>query len=370
MKKALVSLSNDLLTDNRVDKTCRTLIKAGYEVVLIGRKRKKSLKMNERPYKTIRMRLCFEKGFLFYAELNMRLFLKLLFSKTDLLWANDLDTLWANFLASKIKNKDLIFDSHEHFTEVPELKYNKFAKRFWKFTERFILKRIDNIITVCSPIAEYFKENYNKEAIVVRNSPIKDFAIKTKTKEELNMPTDKPILIWQGGGCNIERGMEELVEGMQWVDAYLYIIGFGDVYEDLKTLSKKFSLEDKIIFIPRLPYQEMMQYTFNADIGLSLDKETNMNYSISLPNKLFEYIHAGIPILITPLSEIKPIIETFNIGSFFLSHNSRDIAKTIHSLIDDIGKRELFKENTKKAKEILCWEEEEKKIFNILNRFE
>lgn len=363
-----MSVSNDLLTDNRVDKICKSLGRAGYEVVLIGRKRRKSLEMNHRPYRFIRMRLLFETNFLFYAELNIRLFFKLLFSKVDLLWANDLDTLWANFLVSKIRRKKLMFDSHEHFTEVPELKYNKMAKRFWKFSEGFILPRLENVVTVCEPIARHFKESYGKDSTIIRNIPEIGLTKKHKTREDLGMPLDKPVLIWQGGGCNIERGMEELVEAMEWVDAILYIIGDGDLYDELKDRAKDLNLSSKIRFPGRLSFDDMIQYTFNADIGLSLDKDTNLNYAISLPNKLFEYIHANIPILITPLSEIKPIIEAFDIGEFFYSHKPIEIAKTINSLIEEEEKRRRFIENTYRAKKELSWEMEEEKLFDLLNK--
>lgn len=365
MRKVIVSVSNDLVTDNRVDKTCRTIVESGYEVVLIGRKLKHSPKMNSRPYSFIRKKLWFSKGFLFYANLNVFLFFKLLFSRFDLLWANDLDTLFANFLVSKIRNKPLIYDSHEHFTEVPELKYNKFAKWFWKKVEKCILPRLKYVITVCDPIKDYFKTTYEVEALVVRNCPKKGFAKRVKSKEDLGMP-NMPILVWQGGGCNIERGMEELVEAMQWIEAHLYIIGGGDVYEDLKKLSKRFGLDYKISFPGRLPFDEMMQYTFNATIGLSLDKNTNVNYAISLPNKLFEYIHAELPFLITPLSEIKPIVEAFNCGEFINHHSPKYLAEMINSLLRDEEKRLLYSQNSKKAKEILCWEEEEKKIIDLL----
>ena len=365
MRKVFVSVSNDLVTDNRVDKTCRSLIDVGYEVMLIGRVRKDSPDMNERPYGYRRMRLWFSKGFLFYANLNISLFFKLIFSKFDLLWANDLDTLVANFLVAKIRNKPLIYDSHEHFTEVPELKYNRFAKWFWKKLERGILPHLKYVITVCDPIKDYFKKEYGIESLVVRNCPKRDFAKRTMSKDDLNMP-NLPILVWQGGGCNIERGMEELVECMQWVDAYLYIIGGGDIYENLKQLAIRFGVNNKISFIDRLPFENMMQYTFNATIGLSLDKDTNLNYAISLPNKLFEYIHAEIPILITPLSEIKPIVETFSCGEFITNHNPIYLSKTINSLLGDEKRMNLYSQNSKKAKQILCWEEEEKKIIDLL----
>lgn len=365
-KKVIVSVSNDLITDNRVDKTCNTLVDAGYDVHLIGRLKRNSPPMNSRLYSYTRLRLCFYSSFFFYADLNIRLFFKLLFSKQDILWANDLDTLPANYLVSKIKNKPIIYDSHEHFTEVPELKYNKFAKWFWKRIEKRIVPNLKNVITVSNPIAEYFKKEYNVDFIIVRNCPRKDIIRKTKTKQDLNMP-DKPILIWQGGGCNIERGMEELVESMQWIDAYLYIIGDGDVYSKLKNLAVSFAVRDKISFVPRIPFEDMMQYTFNADIGLSLDKGTNQNYSISLPNKLFEYIHAEIPFIITPLSEIKSVVETLNVCDFLVNHHPANIANQINSLLNDKDKRKFYSENSKKVKQILCWEEEQKKIIDLLS---
>lgn len=366
MKKVVVSVSNDLITDNRVDKTCSTLVEAGYDVHLIGRLKRNSPQMNKRNYSYSRMHLCFYTSFFFYADFNLRLFFKLLFSKQDILWANDLDTLLANYLVSRIKKIPLIFDSHELFTEVPELKYNRFAKWFWKRVEKRIVPNLKYIVTVCNPIADYFKTEYGVNSIIVRNCPRKDSISKIKSKEDLNMP-DKPILVWQGGGCNIERGMEELIESMQWIDAYLYIIGDGDVYNKLKKLASNFGVRNKVSFVPRIPFEDMMQYTFNADIGLSLDKDTNQNYAISLPNKLFEYIHAELPIIITPLNEIKTVVETLNICDFLVNHNPSSIAFQINSLLNDKEKRELYSENCRKVKQILCWEEEQKKIIELLS---
>ncbi|MFW6257577.1 MAG: glycosyl transferase group 1, partial [Prolixibacteraceae bacterium] len=120
-KRIVVSVTNDLVSDNRVHKVCSTLVKMGFDVLLAGRELPNSIKTGERSYSTKRFRLLFNKGPLFYVGYNFRLLLFLLFRKFDLLLSNDLDTLTANFLAAKIKNKPLIYDSHEYFTEVPEL---------------------------------------------------------------------------------------------------------------------------------------------------------------------------------------------------------------------------------------------------------
>ena len=114
MKRIIVSVTNDLVTDQRVSKTCSTLSEMGYDILLIGRRLKNSLPI-QRNYTTKRIQLLFNKGYLFYAEYNIRLFLFLLFSKKDILFSNDLDTLPANYIIGKLQQRNLIFDSHELF---------------------------------------------------------------------------------------------------------------------------------------------------------------------------------------------------------------------------------------------------------------
>ena len=101
VKKAIVSVTNDLVSDNRVHRTCSVLTEMGYEVILVGRRLTGSLPI-QRAYKTHRFKLLFKRKFTFYAEYNVRLFFFLLFHRADLLVANDLDTLVANFYISKI----------------------------------------------------------------------------------------------------------------------------------------------------------------------------------------------------------------------------------------------------------------------------
>ena len=245
MKRAIVSVINDLVTDQRVNKSCLALQKTGYEVLLVGRKQRKSPPMDERPYASHRMKLLFEKGPLFYAEYNIRLFFFLLFHRANLLLSNDLDTILPNYFISRLKGCKMIFDSHEYFTEVPEVVNRPKVQKVWKWIEGFVVPKLDEMITVCDSIAELFREKYGVKCHVIRNIPPKKALPPKGDKQALGLPTDKHLLILQGSGINIQRGAEELVQAMQYLDdCFLMIIGGGDVLPILKQMVEDLKITD------------------------------------------------------------------------------------------------------------------------------
>jgi len=369
-KRVIVSVINDLVTDQRVNKVCQTLTSISCDVLLVGRKMRNSPKLDDRDYAMHRMKLMFDNGPLFYAEFNIRLFILLLFRKADLFISNDLDTLLPNHIVSKIKRIPLVYDSHEYFTEVPELVNRKRTQAIWKFIERKLFSLQTDIITVNDSIADLFEKDYGTRPHIVRNIPRKRQSVKKLSREELSLPVDTNILILQGSGINMHRGSEELVEAMQYVkNAVLLIIGGGDVIDELKKMSKTFKLDKKIIFLPRMPYQQLMQYTAVADIGLTLDKSTNLNYKFSLPNKLFDYIQAGIPVLSSSLPEIEKIITKYNVGDFIFNHDPKSIADKINEMLSNKTQMEKWKKNCNFAASELTWENEEKVLIDIYSKY-
>ena len=371
MKRAIVSVINDLVTDQRVNKSCLALQKAGYEVLLVGRKQRKSPPMDERPYASHRMRLLFENGPLFYAEYNIRLFFFLLFHRSRLLLSNDLDTILPNYFISRLKGIKMVFDSHEYFTETPELVHRPKVQRIWKRIEGFVVPKLDEMITVCDSIADLFREKYGIEVHVIRNIPPRKALPPKGEKTTLGLPTDKHLLILQGSGINIQRGAEELVQAMALLDdCFLMIIGGGDVLPTLKQMVEELNITNRVRFFPRMPYQQMMTYTQLAELGFCLDKDTNLNYRFSLPNKLFDYIQAGVPIVASHLTEIENVIRQYDLGLFIENHELETIAATIRDALSDEARRIRWEQNLQVAARDLCWENEEQKLLEIYKHYE
>ena len=367
-KTAVVCVTNDLSNDQRVHKTCMTLQKCGYWVKETGRLLPESVPL-ERDYFTIRKKLWFRKGPQFYAEFNIRLFLYLMTTKVDLIFSNDLDTLPAAYLAAKLRNKRIIYDTHEYYTEMPEIVHRPFIQKTWKILEDNLFPRLTDIITVNSSIAKLYGDKYNKTIAVSRNIPPTYTPDRLKSRTELGLPVDKRILILQGTGINIERGAEEAVLAMQYLDkVILLVVGSGDVFPTLHKIIKEKHLEDKVIFKPKMPFAELRQYTMNSDLGLAIDKDTNLNYHFSLPNKLFDYIHSGIPTLSSGLVELKQIIDKYDIGYYIQNHDPQHIASVVTDIFSNKTRYNIVKQNTSKAKEELCWEKEEKVLMGVINK--
>lgn len=364
----IVSVTNDLVTDNRVNKICSFLVSEGYSLTLVGRELSGSLPLNVRNYKTKRFSLLFTKGPFFYIEFNIRLFIYLLFHKSSLLVSNDLDTLLANYLASKFKSSKLVYDTHEYFTEVPELVENPFKQKIWLSVEKWIFPKLKNVYTVNESIAEIYTKKYKVPVHVIRNVAPNFVTSENKSRKDIGLPQDKFILIIQGSGINKRRGAEEAVEAMNFIkNALLLIIGSGDVLDELKSKVEKQQWREKVLFLPKMPYAEMMQYTRNADLGLAIDHTDILNHKLALPNKLFDYIQAEIPVLATEIVEIEKIIEKYKIGfilhegltASFLADKISEIRSNYSDQIDEL------KLNLKKAKSIENWDVELKKLKEI-----
>lgn len=364
-KKIIVSVISDIVTDQRVQKECNTFHKMGYDVLLLGRKSKNTFLLNELDYKVIRFPNLFRRGPLMYLIFNIQLFFFLLFKKADVLWANDLDTLFPNFIISRLKKSKLVYDSHEYFTLSV---YKKTSRKIWALLENYLFPRLKNVITVNNSIMDVYEKKYNVHITVIRNVPYK--YLKNEQVEKVLLPTDKKILVMQGIGLNENRGAEEAVLTMQFLpdDFNLYFIGRGTILNKLKQMVFDLNLSSKVIFINVLPYNQMLEYTRQCFLGLIFEKiDITDQHMFALPNKFFDYINAGIPVLSSKAVEIKLLIEKYQVGDFISSFEPLDIANKILEISKNKEIYNLWKHNTVAASEELNWENEEKILINFMH---
>jgi glycosyltransferase involved in cell wall biosynthesis len=358
-----LAVTNDIITDQRVRRIALSLLKRKAQVRIIGCCFQKNRAIIDEGYRTTRMIMLFKKGPLFYTEYNIRLFFWLLFEKADLFVSNDLDTLPAVFLASKIRKKTLVYDSHEYFTELPELLGRKIVKQIWENMEALMLPYIKYSYTVSPSIAAEYNKKYNINMKVIRNLPRK---ISGTIKSSIILGKNHEKIILYQGSLNMGRGLEMAIKAIQYTsNVKLIIIGTGQIENELKQLAISLDLEDSVIFTGRISPDELVQYTIQADLGISLEEKLGLNYYYALPNKLFDYIQAGIPVLVSDLPEMSALVNHYKIGLVTHTSDPQKLALLFIEMLYDSVKRAYWKTNLDNASQELCWENEEEKLLEI-----
>lgn len=355
MKKVVLTVTNDLRYDERMHRICRSLSNAGYLVSLAGRKRPWSIPLQSELYRQYRLSGIFEKGWLFYAEYNFRLFFFLLFKKFDYIVSADLDSLLAGNITARLKGKPNIFDAHEFFTEVPELKGRKWVKNIWERIARFSLPHTTIRYTVSGSLAQALETKYQKNFHVIRNVPC---------LEELPSKNEKEPVILYRGALNKGRGLEELLHALPRLPVQAWLAGDGDLSDRLRQLAKKLNVEGQVRFLGRKTPEEMKALTSQAYLGYNLLDPGSKSYYYSLSNKFFHYIHNGIPSLSNPFPEYQKINRQFRV-SYLTPLSVENIVTGVNLLYKNHSFYTNMVRNCLKARENFNWQEEEKKLLKL-----
>ena len=322
----IVAVTNDLVTDQRVDRTCRALAADGWRVTLVGRRLPHSPELAPRGYAVRRMRLLFRRSAAFYAEYNIRLFLLLFFSRADAVFSNDTDTLAACCLAARLRCKPLYYDAHELFPDVPELQGRPRVQNVWKWIERKALPHVTQAFTVSQSVADEYRRRYGIDMTVVRNVPdrisnfefrISNFKITQTIKQSSNQAFSilNSQLLYQGA-VNIGRGIREMIDVLPLLpDCRLVVAGDGDLLEQMKAYAAALPWHDRVEFLGRVQPDRLRALTAQATLGLCLLEDLGLNYRYSLPNRIADFAQAGVPVLATDFPEIRRVIEEYGTGT-------------------------------------------------------
>jgi glycosyltransferase involved in cell wall biosynthesis len=304
----------------------------------------------------------------------------------DILYCNDYPLLAS---AVRIKNRfsgaKLFYDSHEIYIEtinqffptkgwksiygLPLIAVNKL---FHSFIETKLVREIDLLITVGDCLKEHFEQEYDiKNILVIKNCPLSgiDPVRQDLIRKQLNLANDSLLVLYQGI-LNPGRGIENLIHAASMFEpnVHLIIIGDGVGLESYRKLAS--NNIDKIHFLGKLPFDKLLDYTASADLGLLFIQPINKSKRLSLPNKAFEYMAAGIPFITNSLPEASRIVKEKDCGIVLDKDSPKDIAAAINSLIDNRKQITFLGENGRKAYlEHYNWENEVKKLVALIEQF-
>lgn len=354
MKTLHFTVTNDLSHDQRMHRICGSLAAAGYAVTLIGRELKTSTPLAAKPFEQKRLKCFFNKGLLFYAEYNLRLFFFLMGQKTDALCAIDLDTILPVLFVSKLKNVRRVYDAHEYFTEMKEVRIRPLIKTVWQAVANFSIPRFKHAYTVSDGLAAALEAKYKVKFITISNFPV-------LTYFKFEPADDEPYLFF-GGAVNEARAFEYLVPAMRQINTKLIVAGDGNFMPQLKALINEHNVQHKVELKGMVTPEELREYASKATLGLGLAEREGINQYWALSNKFTDYMHAALPQLTMDYPEYRQINDKYKVAVLIDNLKPEYIATTINTIISN---RELLadmREACVKAREEFNWQREEKKL--------
>ena len=343
---------------------------AGYVVTLVGREMPGSPPLAPMPFHQVRLPLKYAKGKMFYFEYNYKLYQFLMAQDANALCAIDLDTIVPIYMASHKKGLPRMYDAHEFFSEMIEVKRRWHIHFFWKSIEKWMIPRFKHGYTVGSAIASEFKKLYGVEYALVRNMPLfianQPHTLPEKARKvllELDQRTNPtlPIILYQGA-INEGRALPQLVTAMTMVNARLLMAGTGNMYEEIRQSIRQQGLESKIFMCGNVPPADLRPLTTCCYAGITIFDAFSKNQLFSLGNKFFDYIMAQTPQVCVNYPEYATILKDYEVAVPLENTNPISIANCLNKLIEDPVLHEKLKKNCIEASLKLNWESEEKTL--------
>jgi glycosyltransferase involved in cell wall biosynthesis len=364
-KKVLITFLGNINYDTRCKNLFESLSVNGYDVEFFG------FDWLTKDFKATYGKITIHKlnkGFfssLFYLKFSLILKLKLLSSKASIIFAEDIYTLPLVVMIGKLKGAKVYYDSRELFGYLAGLKGKKHRQAFWKWIERIFIRKVDYIIVTGKMDEDFIREKFKTDkTIIIRNLPryYKPLII-TDLRSNLQIEKSKKIILYQGTVVK-GRGIQKIFDVLKELPQYVFVIvGGGEDEEYYKQIAAKMDLVDQVYFIGKYTQEELPKITFAANAGAALIENLSLSYYYALPNKLFEYIMAEVPVIVSNLPQMKEIIKTYQVGLAVDPENKDEVISALKKLSEDENLYKTFKHNCKSASEELNWEEE---VVNLL----
>lgn len=377
--KCLHIVLNPFTHDSRVLKECQTLAVNGHRVSVLALHEEPLADMEEQAFATVRrVRLrtrTWSKHPLMqvlkYAECTVRMARWGVAEGPDVVQANDLEALPIGFLIARLTRARLVYDSHELWEDVTSVRrYPPLLLRFLLFLERSLARRADAVITVSGRIARRMASQMQiREPVIVRNLPLgrpPSVSGIRPLRDALGLEPSVPIVLYQGA-IGPDYGVDTLIAAMEHVPppAVAVLLGNGQSVSALRQCVSEMGLEHRVLFHQAVPPEVLLDFTADATVGVSPIRDLSLSSRYCLPNKLFEYIQAGLPVVVSDLPEMAEIIKRYRVGRTFPSGDADRLAEALNSMIGDPAALQRYREEVLVAAAELRWEREESKLLQV-----
>lgn len=370
-------------TDERVMREARALVRAGYEVTLVDVE-KDAARPHQEDIDGVHLRHVLLPSRYKASRVKAMFFVKMWRSSravarelgkvpADIYHAHDFNALYPTHKAARQRRKPLVYDAHELPLVDPEVTRFTMIHRFAVRSLKRILSHCDSMITVSAPIVDELRMRYGgPPAVLVRNIPSFHEPISSnRLREALRLPESTRVAVYQGG-FQPNRSLDVLVRAAPYLDPghVIVMVGGGQSKPGIERLIAELGVGDRVILHPSVPYQELLEWTASADLGLILYRGSySPNVLHCLPNKIFEYLMAGVPVLSSPLDAIEEIIRTYGVGRVAASTEPEVVGRAISlTLSDEEGLSYMRRNALVAARRELNWEVEQQRLVDLYDR--
>lgn len=298
----------------------------------------------------------------------IHMFLHGLFNRYDLFHAHDVTALPVVFLLAKIKNRPFVYDSHELWSQSHHAISSRWLIDLVCFFEKRFACQAAHVITVSESIRQYLLAYFNNRNIsVIRNIPSYTHeGSYDLIREAFGLDSETRILIYQGmisksRGVDLVARVAIDIARLDYKAVFVFI-GNGPYLDELRQLVADSNLADKIFVMGAVDQNELLKYTMSADIGIHAINNSCLNHDYCLPNKLFEYIQAGLVLVVTGLTEMKKFIDENEVGVTFRDGDVADLEQAIISLMANQTEYAKYKNNSRLLAKEITWNNEYQKL--------
>ncbi|NLT51547.1 MAG: glycosyltransferase family 4 protein [Ignavibacteria bacterium] len=302
----------------------------------------------------------------YYLRFTISLFVSLFKTKADIYFASDFYAMPVCVFIAKLKQKKVFYDSREIYTELPALTGRPALKKTFKIIEGFFINKIDEVFTTGEMDSEYIEKLFGiKKINVLRNLPVyKKNYVPVDFIGKYKLPPDSKIILYQGiivTGRGIDTYYKALLKDNSFV---LVILGGGEHKDYYEKKADELKISERVIFAGKISQNELANYTSGAFAGLSVIDNTSINNYYALPNKLFEYIMAELPVIVSDLPQMKKIVERYKVGAVIKDSNADELIEVLNTWKNEEIYNKL-KENCKIASGELNWDAEIEKKYRL-----